>query len=60
MNILIGERTKRKIRLKTTAFVAFAIIFTLAAYKTYIKVKRKLRAMDIDGKILVIILITNE
>ena len=46
--------------MKTTAFVAFAIVFALAAYKTYVKVKRKLRAMDIDGKILVIILITNE
>ena len=47
-------------RLKTIVFVVMAIIFFVLAYKIYVKIKRKLRAMNIDGKELDIIQIINE
>ena len=59
MNDSIGAKTKRKIKLKTTAFIVLSIAFSIFAYKTYMKIRRKIRAMDIDGK-NIIFLITNE
>ena len=46
--------------MKTIVFVVMAIIFFVLAYKIYVKIKRKLRAMNIDGKELDIIQIINE
>ena len=60
MNILLGVKTTRRIRLKAIVFVVMAMIFFLLAYKIYFKIKRKLRAMNIDGKKLDIIQIINE
>ena len=60
MNILLGARTTRRMRLKTIVFVVMAIIFFVVAYKIYVKIKRKLRAMNIDGKEVDIIKIINE
>ena len=53
-------KTTRRIRLKAIVFVVMAMIFFLLAYKIYFKIKRKLRAMNIDGKKLDIIQIINE
>ena len=36
--------------MKTIVFVVLAIASPVLAYKTYVKIKRKLRAMDINGK----------